>query len=99
MDPVSTAFSVIEGIIRVISLAKASGMLGGTSTWIAYAEDLAATVGNFRGFVMTMVNDPSEYDRIAALPQAEQEAEIRRRLYPEGWDEKEARIKRELGLG
>lgn len=72
-------------------------MLGGSAAWMSYAEDLAAVVGNFRGFGATMVNDPGEYDRISQMPQAEQEAEIRRRLYPEGWEAKEARIKREMG--
>lgn len=97
MDPVSTAFSIIRGLIGAIDLAKGAGLLGGSSAWIDYASDLAAAVGNFQGFVITMVNDPAEYDRIGQLPQAEQEAEIRRRLIPETWEAKEARIRQEMG--
>ena len=97
MDPISTAFSVVEGIVKAVALAKAAGMLGGSSVWVDYATDLASVVGNFKGFVLTMINDPAEYDRIATLPQVAQEAEIRRRLYPEGWAAKEARIRGEQG--
>jgi hypothetical protein len=91
MDAIGTAFSVLKGLIDAVHMAKESGWLGGSTGWMTYAQDLASITGNFSAFITEAMANPGAFDNLT-------DEEIRARLAPEGWTEKETRIKAELGL-
>ena len=90
MDPVSTAISIFKVAFEAFQALQGKGYLGGSTNWTTYVGDFAAIAQNFASFINTAASNPGVYDSLT-------EADIRARLLPESWDEKEARIKKELG--
>lgn len=95
MDPFAIGLGILNTALGVYAGLQKAGMLGGSAQWLPYAQDLVAILGNAEQYFRDLA-DPGLYAIIDAMPQAQKEAEIRRRLLPEGWAAKEARIREEL---
>lgn len=82
MDVVSTIISAVVKGMEAIAWAQGKGYLGGKSDWMEAATSAMGLLDRGKDLIAALLADPTEYDRLEAMPQAEKEAEIKRLLYP-----------------
>jgi hypothetical protein len=96
MDVVSTIFSLVNKGIEAISWAQSKGYIGGSTNWVPAAQDAIALWDRGKALFTVLMSNPSEYDQIDKLPQAEKEAQIAKRLYPTKLNDLVEQVRKEM---